>query len=438
MPGAYGCLSRTRQEGRLGCYGEKTPKMGDSKMVKGRKRLVFALLAAGMALVLVEGILQLACFGIPAVGNFIFPPPQALPDDRLGSRPNPRYPEHDARGFRNAKVLDRARIVTLGDSQTYGYSVPRDAAWPRQLERLSGVSTYNLAFSGYGPVHSLLLVDEALALSPEVVVAAVYSGNDVFDAFDLVYRAEKLPELRSGDPALLARIDAANAQESLGTQIFQSWSENASDEEEDSKLSWLGTILRDHFALRALARAARRNLTRKETPVTWADLKAEAVRHPDTQYAFDSGGVRKILTPGYRLNALDRSDPRLEEGFRITVESIGRMDARLAAGRVRFLVLFIPTSELVFEEAARESPTAMPETYERLLAAEKGFWNLLSCELETRSIRFVDCLPALRECIRSSRSPYSESSDGHPSPAGHEAIARLVLEALCRDGLMRS
>lgn len=64
---------------------------------------------------------------------------------RLGLTGRPEHPDHDARGFRNREALDRARVVVLGDSQTYGTGVSREAAWPARLNELVTGDVYSMA-----------------------------------------------------------------------------------------------------------------------------------------------------------------------------------------------------------------------------------------------------------------------------------------------------
>ena len=71
---------------------------------------------------------------------------------------------------------------------TYGFNVATEAAWPQRLGRRLHRSVYQMAKGGYGPGQYLLLFDEAAALRPKVIIATYYLGNDLFDAFDLVYR----------------------------------------------------------------------------------------------------------------------------------------------------------------------------------------------------------------------------------------------------------
>ena len=132
--------------------------------------------------------------------------PRWVADDVLGARPNPAYPGHDARGFRNPEAWDRVDIVVLGDSQTYGTGVAMNEAWPSRLRVATGRRVYSMAYPGYGPLQESLLLDEALRLEPRVVVATLYAGNDLFDAFRHVYGGDSVPGLRSADPTVVAAV----------------------------------------------------------------------------------------------------------------------------------------------------------------------------------------------------------------------------------------
>ena len=156
------------------------------KRLSGRRRIVFTAVSAALVVVALELILHSLSWGFRPIAAVLAPAgtqsvSRAVPDDRLGHRPNADFFEHGNRGFRNRRALDQADVVALGDSQTYGTSVAAEDAWPQQLGAITGLSTYNMAFGGYGPTHSLVLLDEALALERTVVVEAFYAGNDLWD-----------------------------------------------------------------------------------------------------------------------------------------------------------------------------------------------------------------------------------------------------------------
>ena len=105
--------------------------------------------------------------------------PRTLPDEEMGKVRNPEFFENDSRGFRNEEALEKAEIVTLGDSQTVGVNARREDAWPKQLQRMLATPVYNMAVGGTGPGRYHYLVDQALDLEPRWVLTAFYVGNDL-------------------------------------------------------------------------------------------------------------------------------------------------------------------------------------------------------------------------------------------------------------------
>src|SRR4030095_14915524 len=94
-----------------------------------RKQSVFAVVMVFLVVGVMEGTLDLLAVLSPTVDRVlespwtVNSPRESLPDERLGSRPNPSYPGHDSKGFRNPRVPAKADVVALGDSNTYGANV---------------------------------------------------------------------------------------------------------------------------------------------------------------------------------------------------------------------------------------------------------------------------------------------------------------------------
>src|SRR6185295_16150694 len=181
------------------------------------------LLLAGLifGLLLAEAGLRLYTLLAPRRSNILSRAwtPITVEDPRLGIRPNPKYPEHDEKGFRNASVPKEAFVVAMGDSHTYGTGVRRNQNWPSQLAAATGRTVYSIASGGWGPTQSLLLFDEALAFHPKLIVEATYDGNDLYDSFANVYYDHQLPDLKTADPAAAAAIREAEAKEALNVRF---------------------------------------------------------------------------------------------------------------------------------------------------------------------------------------------------------------------------
>jgi len=112
--------------------------------------------------------------------------PNIVRDDWLDLRIPANSGGHDALGFRNSDVPDSARIIAIGDSNTYGIAATHAESWPSQLAEQTGDTVYNMALGSYGPLQYLRLLEtHALSLNPEVIVVGLYFGNDFYDAFRL-------------------------------------------------------------------------------------------------------------------------------------------------------------------------------------------------------------------------------------------------------------
>src|SRR5262249_56733925 len=161
-----------------------------------RRQCILGMLAISilttLTLAACEVMFHVAARIFPRVEAVLFPPQFVgapfLPDAELEKRGNPRFPEHDANGFRNRDVPDTTDIVAIGDSQTYGTSVAFDEVWPRVLEKLTSCRVYNMALGGYGPLHYAILAESALRFKPRLMLVGIYFGNDFYDNWRMYLR----------------------------------------------------------------------------------------------------------------------------------------------------------------------------------------------------------------------------------------------------------
>ncbi|HXK21332.1 MAG TPA: hypothetical protein VMS55_01520 [Myxococcota bacterium] len=391
-----------------------------------------ALAAVGTALatwISIELLLLAAERASGRVAALLHGTSRALPDERLGSRPNPALPDHDAAGWRNAARPAQAFAVAIGDSQTYGDEVARDEAWPQRLAALTGRSIYSMALGGYGPVEYERLMPEALALSPQLVLVGLYAGNDFADAYLSAYPRALAPDLRSEDAAVVARCEALERRGALK----DAW-ERTQDAVKARRFPHLSRWLEpmgEHSRLVALFGAAARALFASERQPTSDRVdfdtlrtRAEAVGS-DWLLPFARGDLSTVFTPAARLALVDTSDARIEEGVRIALLEIRRMSGQ-CAGRCRVGVVAIPTKERVFAAFLYASGAALPRAFAELTLRENLLWERVRRALESDRIPLVDPLPRLREELAAGRNPYLGDWNGHPDAAGNEAIAEAV------------
>lgn len=399
------------------------------------KKAAFYFVMVALSLLFTEFILFALSlvFPVAPIHNI----PLAIPDPRLGFRPNPDYPDHDKNGFRNENVPERIDLVALGDSQTYGAGVERAEAWPRQLQKLAGMTVYNMAFGSYGPAHGLMLLDEALQLKPTLIVQAFYSGNDLYDAYHLVYHLHNLAFLKSGDSLAIANM---NRQHSLEEKIAEAF--NYKDKhpwvKPLRKTKWL---LYDNSRIFRLLSGAVNRLARQnggEVPKLSAFDRRLALEYPEDCLVLEAAPFSTIFRPRYRGIALDLEDPRINEGLHLTLGALAEINHRARKAGVPFLVVGIPTKELVFEPAVRQAnilDAPAGAHYVRLIENEKNIWERVREFLTKQEIAFVETLPYFRKQLDNGIPPFPASLNEHLNPSGHLAVAQCVHDWLSQNSL---
>jgi hypothetical protein len=125
---------------------------------------------------------------------------------------------YDSDGFRNARDLDKADAVVLGDSFIEGAHVTADELITARLAaELGGSKTVvSLGQAGYGPEQELHVLRRfGIARRPAVCIWSFYEGNDLADINDYKAQRAKLAEcLRTGrglSPSVSERSFTTNA-----------------------------------------------------------------------------------------------------------------------------------------------------------------------------------------------------------------------------------
>jgi hypothetical protein len=422
-----------------------------------RRNIAFSLIliigVPGFILVVSEFILKALAGAIPTVAIVLRRADieRTVEDPKLGWRPNPLYPEHDRNGFRNEFVPNEASVVALGDSQTYGVGVASEQAWPKQLATLGKMTTYTMAYGGWGPTQSLILLDKALRLKPKLIIEAFYFGNDLYDSYYHVYEMKKLPELQSTDHRVIQTILDAEKIEPLTERILKLYQvelgmpmpkKDTAQKQPEKEHGALREFLAEHSELYGLARAVKRAYQQKNNlgmfgKQDWESIKKQALRNQKFWEIFDNEKVRTVFNPVFRLIALDLDDPRIAEGLRICLEAIRLMKQRSQTADIRFAVLLVPTKEMVFKNVVYENPGAVPETYKELMRYEEMTRQKILRFLQDQQIDFIDPLPALQESLQTGNQPFPISLDGHLNAIGHHAIAAVVLSEIEKHDLLR-
>ena len=397
-----------------------------SAALQRRKQMIFVAIAALLVVASIELILGVARRVSGRIEVLLYPDEGMwIPDELVGRRGNPDYPGHDEWGFRNPVVPVTARIVALGDSLTYGTMVESEESWTRQLEQISDISTYNMAFGGFGPTHELLLWDEARRLDPEVVIVAMYAGNDLYDCFNLTYGGENLKDLRSTEPAIIDAVKALRGDDMRG---------NLRDHGEP--YTPLRAWVRKNSSIYGLLRALRDVVFGRywRDDPEWKQAKSQA-NYPGNA-AFESAEAKTVFTIARRTVALNFDDVRIREGHRIALAALQRLHQITSEAGAQMVVLLLPTKEYVFSERVFAEGGEPIEGYSALLGNERAMWAETRRFLAEHSIPHIDSLTTLRASFSDGKQPFRRDIDGHLNAHGNRQIAELMYSELRERGFI--
>ncbi len=332
----------------------------------------------------------------------------------------PHSAGHDAWGYRNRYVPERADIVAIGDSQTYGESAPAKYSWPSILGSLTGKETYNMGVGGYGPAeYFYLLGNKALGLKPEAVVVGFYLGNDLADTYTAVYTVDRWRDLRSpeaaprrdddkDETALLNQAPLLNRPSGTGLRRWvygtASWFAENSVLYRVVTASYLGDRMRQKKML---------------------DFGIEITMLESPEYGISTG-----FTPPGRLKALDLDKPDIREGLRLALGFFDSMNKLAEKNGVRFLVAILPTKESVYGEFLEGNRSLQySDEIDRLLPNERRVSAEAESYFREHGIPYINLLGPLRAAALHEQI-YPNNYSGHFNENGNRIIAEAIKQYL--------
>lgn len=263
------------------------------------------------------------------------------------------------------KPAGEYRVLALGDSFTFGQGVEYDQAWPALVERRLGapVRVVNAGWAAGSPLgYERYLGSRGFQLEPDLVIVAVFVGNDV---------VEDMAERYAG-PEAVDRI-----------------------EYESRYVTNLRVRVGPVGAIRQLFDDLLPNVYELST---LAIVKA--------QYLF--GSHRGLFD--YVL--ADASDPELAAGWADTFATLARLDGAVASRGGRLGIVVIPFYDQV-------APTAFGPGLTRELPQRR-----IMSFCGERGIPCLDLLPVLERSGDPASLYFIK--DGHWTPRGHQAAAAAI------------
>jgi hypothetical protein len=140
--------------------------------------------------------------------------------------------------------------------------------------------------------------------------------------------------------------------------------------------------------------------------------------------------IEEAFQPTVNLHGLDQDRESVREGMRITFELLKEMDEICQKNHIQFLVVVIPTKEMVFSQYLEHSPTIpLSDVVGKLLLNERLALDRTFKFLRDSNISYVDPLPALQAAAGPGLFA-SSAGDMHPNKNGYRVIAEAVADSL--------
>jgi len=335
----------------------------------------------------------------------------------------------DKNGYRNYNVPQQVDVVAIGDSQTDGYLNAKkiEDSWPHALGTLLEKDVYQVALAGYGPVQYNFLLKQALDFNPQTIMVGFYLGNDLFDVFDMVYQGESWIELRDKNFSFKEPIDVNITDENFvslkyaykkGSLQFKIMEARQWLRQNSFIFSFLSDItvgVRDKFGL------ADTKEKREQR------LDGFAQENQDLLFFYNQE-PKTTLSPYYRTSVIDLDDKRIEEAFRITQQLFLEMNNVLKTKGKKFIVVIIPTKELVYGRYMNYVGMEYSTQLADYLKKEERLVNQIIDFCKTNQIDCVEPADDLVVGLKDKKEIYPADIDGHPTAEGYKVIAESVFK----------
>jgi hypothetical protein len=336
--------------------------------------------------------------------------------DRLGSVVAPQAAGFDEWGYRNRAVPVNVDIVAIGDSHTYGNTAKMDESWPYVVGRLTGKSVYNMGLGGYGPnQYSYLLNSRALGLNPGIVLCGLYMGDDFENAFTMTYGLDYWSFLRQ---LSIEGIDADIWREPDDVKHLKYVRTWLSRNSLIYQIVFHGPLMGRIKGYLQVLDVSRGNDQRT------------------TSLIVEDENIHEVFRPMGIAARLDLGKMEIREGIRIAQKLLLDMNEECRKNGSRFVVVVIPTKEMVFADYLERNPSIrLNEAVQMLLTNERKARQGLFEYFRAANIHYVDALPAMKRAV--GRELYARSDrDMHPGRNGYQVIAESVVESLTQSDLL--
>jgi len=325
------------------------------------------------------------------------------------------------------------RVAVVGDSYAEAFQVGQDKAFWSVMERRlrecpapagGRVEVINFGVSGYGTAQELITLREKVwAYSPDVVLLAVTTNNDVLDNSRALKLADEIPYFTLRDGQLV---------------LDDSFRDSRSFRLRGSALNRAGRWLRDR--LRFVQAVHLAQVALKSRLDAWRhrddaqDRQKDAGQQPPAQQ--QAAPSERQGAPTDELGAAnviyrEPTDDTWRDAWAVTEKLMATMNAEVRAHGARFLLVTLSNGIQVYPDASARKGFADRLGVEDLFYAERRLRALGARE----GFPVVNLAPELQR-LADERKVYlhgfgRELGNGHWNEDGHRVAGGLLAESLC-------
>ena len=324
-----------------------------------------------------------------------------------------------------SKPADTVRIAVLGDSFSEAMHLPMEQTFWSLLEKKlqdcnafpgKKVEVINFGVSGYGTAQELMTLRQRVwDYSPDLVVLAFTTYNDIYDNSRALSRTEEVPYFVYRNGELTYDDSFRNSRTYL---------------QRDSKLNrlgrWLHNGLRGAQLIHYVQFAVKLKLTdwrNKRRMAAEARTKPAAGSTPTVRNAEDIGIDNMIY--------IEPRDENWREAWRVTEGLIKQMRDDVRQKRARFLLVTLSNAIQVYPD-----PTVREKFLQHVGTDNIFYPNLrLKALADQEQIDFIDLAQSMQVYADQNKVFLhgfgSDIGNGHWNATGHKLAAELIAQKLC-------
>ena len=324
-----------------------------------------------------------------------------------------------------AKPAGTVRIAVLGDSFSEAMHVPMEQTFWSLLERKlqecnafpgKKVEVINFGVSGYGTAQELMTLRQRVwDYSPDLVVLAFTTYNDIYDNSRALSRTEEVPYFVYRNGALAYDDSFRSSRTYL---------------QRDSKLDRLGRWF--HNGLRVVQLVHYVQFVVKLKLTDWRNKRRMAAAAPTQPAAGSTPAVRNAEDIGIdNMIYIEPRDENWKEAWRVTEGLIKQMRDDVAQKKARFLLVTLSNAIQVYPD-----PIVRQKFLQHVGADNIFYPNLrLKALAEQERIDFIDLAQPMQVYADQNKVFLhgfgSDIGNGHWNATGHKLAADLISQKLC-------